>query len=500
MNYLKVPDSNIKLTDGSVVMLARFPGTKWVVHYGWYDYSGRRGMGWYFSSIPAQTVIPVTAQDLDLIVLIDQGKSEEPERPPIPDHPPVPGPGPDKPPYRPPCPEFDPEYMPPWPAPVPSPSLYPVDPAQKPLPPYGDTRAYFSKNDQYLLDASWITLPSIKYRDALPTICSIPDGKIVKVVSVDGVTRYYSWNGPDQRWDEKFFENDAEQLLVDYYDIEEVDEKFDAVDVKFGEVNGSINSIEASIDNLSTSISSCTESIESLQNDLEDATSELSLRIDNEVTSRQESIAAETQSRIAADQAEASSREALASRVDTKISELTTQVETVAEDIEHDFEEETNARVAADNAEIQARIQAVNAEAAARQEADDAETQARRNADERLNDAIVELTGTVSTYHAADQVRFTALESADINWNEKLASLASRVTDLETAVYHIQTIVAGDANTLLVSSNGTIKDSGVKIGDDRIDETSLTASDRTLATEKAVVRLVEASATHWSSF
>ena len=96
MNYLKVPDSNIKLTDGSVVMLARFPGTKWVVHYGWYDYSGRRGMGWYFSSIPAQTVIPVTAQDLDLIVLIDQGKSEEPERPPIPDHPPAPGPGPDK--------------------------------------------------------------------------------------------------------------------------------------------------------------------------------------------------------------------------------------------------------------------------------------------------------------------------------------------------------------------------------------------------------------------
>ena len=77
VNYLKVPDSNIKLTDGSVVMLARFPGTKWVVHYGWYNYSGRNAMGWYFSSIPAETIIPVSNSDLQLIVLVDQGQTSD---------------------------------------------------------------------------------------------------------------------------------------------------------------------------------------------------------------------------------------------------------------------------------------------------------------------------------------------------------------------------------------------------------------------------------------
>ena len=69
LNYLKVPDSNVKLTDGSVVMLSRFPGTKWVVHNGWYNYAGRRYMGWYFCSIPAQTIIPANSQDLTMITV-----------------------------------------------------------------------------------------------------------------------------------------------------------------------------------------------------------------------------------------------------------------------------------------------------------------------------------------------------------------------------------------------------------------------------------------------
>ena len=61
-------------------------------------------------------------------------------------------------------------------------------------------------------------------------------------------------------------------------------------------------------------------------------------------------------------------------------------------------------------------------------------------------------------------------------------------------------IVIGNENTVLVSDNGTLKDSGVSIGDDEIGEPSQYANANTLATEKAVAKKVEDNVTHWSSF
>lgn len=180
MNYIEVPNSNIKLVDGSVVMLARFPGTKWVVHYGWYEYSGCRSMGWYFSSIPAQTVIPVTSSDLQLIVLVEPGSTVDPDLPPFP-------PGPYPPPYP--------------PGPIPP---GPIPPG--PIPPAPAPPAVFTQSDKYFLDSAWITLPSIQYRDMLPFIGRVPDGKVVKIDNEDGISKYYAWNAKYQRWDEKFYE------------------------------------------------------------------------------------------------------------------------------------------------------------------------------------------------------------------------------------------------------------------------------------------------------
>ena len=355
MNYLKVPDSDIQLTDGSVVMLARFPGTKWVVHYGWYDYSGRRAMGWYFSSIPAQTVIPATNQDLKLIVLIDNGSSTDepgvvgPPAPPV-----VPGP----------CnpgsvPPFQPENG----------GLFPLPDSTCPSP-----TAYFSKNDKYLLDTSWISLPSIKYRDALSTLIKIPDGKIVKVNNVDGKTRYYSWDAVDQRWNEKFFENDAEELLVNYYTKEEID-------ILLGVLRGDI-------------------------------------------------------------------------------AELETDVNSSISTIRSNLEEEISARRAAD----------------------DAEATARRAADDALQATVNDLSAEVSSF--------------SFNFD----SIIERLDALEAAVFDIQDIVAESNNTVLVSKNGTLKDSGISIGDDSIDEPTVYANPKTLATEKAVAKLVDENVVQWSSF
>lgn len=389
MNYLKVPDSNIKLTDGSVVMLARFPGTKWVVHYGWYDYSGRRGMGWYFSSIPAQTVIPVTSQDLQLIVLIDQGNPSGSSDLPAPTVPSEPGPA--YPPYPP-----KPGPQPPFP-PGPDSGLYPAPP--DPLSPPGDPRAFFSKNDQFLLDSAFISLPSIRYRDALPTVCRIPDGKVVKINNVDGVTRYYSWNAPDQRWDEKFYENDAEKLLVNYYDKEEVD------------------AIVAVLNN----------SIQGLAD--EDVV--LNDKIDNSVADLTSSIENEASQRIQADET-----------LTTGLNELSDRVE----EYQRGLDERFDALIAADE----------------------------------------ELAGNLAALHNYVDAEFT--------------SLKDRVAALEDAVFNIKTIVATHSNTVLVSSDGTLKDSGVSIGDGVISESSEYADAYTLATEKAVAKKVEDNVTQWSSF
>lgn len=388
MNYLKVPNSDIQLTDGSVVMLARFPGTKWVVHYGWYDYSGRRAMGWYFSSIPAQTVIPATNQDLQLIVVIDNGGSEGgsgnanlPAPSIIPD-PTVPGPSPVMPspcpPGPSPCPPgpTPPSPCPPGPVPGPTPPFHPdQDGPSSPLESTCPSPIVnFSKNDKYLLDASWISLPSIKYRDYLSSIIDIPDGKVVKINNVDGKTRYYAWDAIDQRWNEKFYENDAEELLVNYYTKEEID-------IYINEINSDISNLQ---------------------------------------------------------------------------SETESSINTIRTDIE--------------------------AEATARQAADEAEATARSNADDALQATITDLAEEISTF------------SFDFD------SIMDRLDILEEAVFNIQKIVAEATNTVIVSDSGTMKDSGVSIGDDSIDEPVAYASPKTLATEKAVVKLVDENVVQWSSF
>lgn len=176
MDYLQVPNSNIKLVDGSVVILARLPNIKCVVHYGWYDYQGVRSIGWYFTFIPTQVVAPVTESDLQSITLVDPSEDEQ----------------------------------------------YPIPPA--PWPPYSP--AVFSKYDEYLLNSAFISVPTIQTRDDLVTnIPGLPNGKLVRVNNVEGAVKYYSWDAIEQIWIETHFEFDP----ADYYTREEVDTQINSV-------------------------------------------------------------------------------------------------------------------------------------------------------------------------------------------------------------------------------------------------------------------------------
>ena len=181
MKTLILPDGMTYVTDGSVVVISRFPKTKWVVHYGWYTYKGSQSMGWYLSSIPSQTTIPVSDEDLVGIQVVS-GSCPCPPMPPCPP-PPGPPPGP-----KPPCPH---------------------------------TPEYTLEKDQYLQQA-FISVENRSDRDLLNSLGDVPDGKIVRVNDdIDGKVRYYSWNRAAGTWDVETFGSD-----FDGYTQEEADAKF----------------------------------------------------------------------------------------------------------------------------------------------------------------------------------------------------------------------------------------------------------------------------------
>lgn len=60
----------IRLSTGSVVKLSAYPDTRWILNSGWYSIEGHYYLGWYFSSIPDDTILSVTPDLLDGIVVI----------------------------------------------------------------------------------------------------------------------------------------------------------------------------------------------------------------------------------------------------------------------------------------------------------------------------------------------------------------------------------------------------------------------------------------------
>ena len=152
-----ITDSGLELRDGTIVMLVQFPGTRWVVKHGWYTYQGNQYTGWYFSSIPTQTCLPVTDEYLKMITVVNDNCGCKP---------------PVCPPPFPPCPH--------------------------------PNRPHFGEDEQEMLDRTFITVNTLEDRDKLNEKI-VPDGKLVRVNSVRGVVKYYSWNLEKRTWEEETF-------------------------------------------------------------------------------------------------------------------------------------------------------------------------------------------------------------------------------------------------------------------------------------------------------
>lgn len=153
MNYLTIPSSGVKVFDGDVVMLYRYPGKKWILQDGWYVYNAQQVKGWHFYSIPDGIILPITDSDLQTLSVLSSGcdKHHNSHRPA---HPTPPGP-----------------------------------PATPEIP----------SHITYELDRAFITVDTIAQRDQLNKRL-LPHGKIVCVNNAGDGIKYFRWNQIDQEW------------------------------------------------------------------------------------------------------------------------------------------------------------------------------------------------------------------------------------------------------------------------------------------------------------
>lgn len=229
MNKLVIPDTGKQLVDGSIVMLARFPGTKWIVHDGWYMHYGKQYRGWYFCSIPANTIIPVNDDDLRLLTVVSGCPC-----------PPPPGPGPCPPPH--PCPPPDPHH---------------------------DCPVIFTERDKAELSRSWLVVETLAQRDKLNRYNRvIPNGKIVRVNNTgEGIPKYYRWDSDSELWVEENLGFPQDKYLT----TEESDARYASkdelgqVDIKVDELQESLDRAVDRIDGLEEKTDSTNEAVASSQ-------------------------------------------------------------------------------------------------------------------------------------------------------------------------------------------------------------------------------------------
>lgn len=193
MDYVIVPDTGIKIYDGDIVMLSRFPGVKWIVHKGWYSYQGCQSIGWYFCSIPQGVIIPVTDDELrHLTIVSNEGCC--PPQPPGPMPPPVP-----------------PELM-------------------------------------REINRAWISVPTIAHRDNLNKRF-LPDGKIVRVDEVTtGVPGYFRWDQVSQTWVDETFGIDTSQFVTSSEVATQISNSLEPINNQIQNINKSITAIESNLD------------------------------------------------------------------------------------------------------------------------------------------------------------------------------------------------------------------------------------------------------------
>lgn len=189
MNILTIPQSNLEITEGTIVTLSKYPQIKWILRYGSYSYRNSNTTGWYLSSIPNETILPLNYDDLNSITIVsDDFNCCEP------------------------CDLVEPEVM-------------------------------FTLDHDYMLNKSTMCVDTPDERDRLILSTDLPHGKLVRVASdYDNQTRYYTWNKYSGCWVEENFAMLGEE--DNSYSKPEIDQLFYTTNEQLNELQ------ESKVDNV----------------------------------------------------------------------------------------------------------------------------------------------------------------------------------------------------------------------------------------------------------
>lgn len=157
-----------ELKEGMVITIGEYDQTKFVIKYGWYTYKNQQYLGWYAESILENMIIPTNQIDWMTVTVINDGCD---------------------------C------------GPCPCPPPHPHD---RIIP--------FTESYKMLLDRTFIVVDT--YEDFLHLKTSyIPDGKIVKINNVGGLTKFFTWNEETHTWNPiyqvGYAKSEAEMLSYD---------------------------------------------------------------------------------------------------------------------------------------------------------------------------------------------------------------------------------------------------------------------------------------------
>ncbi len=146
--YVVVPGTNIRLYDGDIVRITKYPKSKFQIHCGWYVFENAQNFGWYLSNIKSGKVLPVDTIDLTTCSLITSESQGS--------------------------------------------KYHSGSEIQYTRP--------FTDSDYEMLNRTFITLDTIEQRDSLDT-SRLRHGKLVRINGDDDVPAYYAWNANTKLWE-----------------------------------------------------------------------------------------------------------------------------------------------------------------------------------------------------------------------------------------------------------------------------------------------------------
>lgn len=162
-NYVVIPGTNVKLYDGDIIRVTKYPKSKWFIHCGWYVFENKQNYGWYLSNIKSGKTLPISVIDLKTCTLLSAKEQG---------------------------------------------STYHSGPELNYTRPFTDS-------DYETLSRTFISLDTIEQRDNLD-VNNLPNGRLVRVNNEDGSATYYAWNANQHRWEPVDFAGNIKRVIGTY--------------------------------------------------------------------------------------------------------------------------------------------------------------------------------------------------------------------------------------------------------------------------------------------